>query len=220
MPRALRTGRAALVLLTASFLLQSGCMHARGATAQQKRDYVTDMRDQTLTDLYAENPALRTKVEDAPGYAVFSDLAGGVLFLSTGEGYGVVHDNRTGRDTYMKMAELGAGFGLGMRHFRAVYVFNDASHLRTFVDEGWEFGADVNAAAIVDDQGAAGGVTGDVVGGGVTSEGSGSIGADRDIASGANSAGTGIDVYQITEDGLIARGTVAGTKYWKDTELN
>lgn len=30
----------------------------------------------------------------------------------------------------------------------------------------------------------------------------------------------GITVYQLTKTGLMAQGTLQGTKYWKDDELN
>jgi hypothetical protein len=214
-----RHGRAAILLIAVA-LLHPGCMRPRGATVEDKRAYVKEMRAEALTELYKRDASLRSKVKSAAGYAVFSNLAGGVLFVSTGQGYGVAHNNRTGRDTYMKMAELGAGMGLGMRHFRAVYVFKDASTLETFVEKGWEFGADANVAAIAGGEGVAGGATGDVVAGGVTSGGAGSAGGGGERAAGAGAAGTGIEVYQLTESGLMARGGVAGTKYWKNDELN
>jgi hypothetical protein len=35
-----------------------------------------------------------------------------------------VRDNKTGRDTYMKMGEVGVGLGVGIKDFRAVFVFH------------------------------------------------------------------------------------------------
>jgi lipid-binding SYLF domain-containing protein len=215
-----RSARFVTMLVVAIALLLPGCMRPKGASVAEKRDYVKDMRDEALADLYKRDPTLRGKVQSAAGYAVFSNIAGGILFVSTGQGYGIAHDSRTGRDTYMKMGELGAGMGLGMRHFRGIYVFNSAANFRTFVDSGWEFGGDANVAAMAGEQGVAGGAEGRAAGGGVAAGGAGSVGAGQQGAAGAGSGGSGIEVYELTESGLIARAGVAGTKYWKDDELN
>ena len=220
MKRILRPHRLATLLLVALALLHPSCMRPKGGSVAEKQSYVKEMRDEALADLYKRDASLRSRVRAAAGYAVFSDLAGGFFILSTGQGYGIAHDNRTGRDTYMKMGELGAGLGLGMRHFRAVYLFNDAAQFRTFVDSGWEFSGDANAAAMAKEQGVAGGAGGQAVGGGVAAGGSGSVGAGKEGAGGTGSMGSGIEIYELTESGLIARAGVAGTKYWKDSELN
>jgi len=216
----LRPVRLAIVLLVGLVLVMPGCMRPKGASVAEKRNYVKEMRDEALADLYKRDVNLRGKVQSAAGYAVFSNLAGGILFVSTGQGYGIAHDNRSGKDTYMKMGELGAGMGLGMRHFRGIYVFNDAVNFRKFVESGWEFGGDANVAAMAGEQGVAGGASGQAVGGGVAAGGAGSVGAGSSGAGGAGSTGSDIEVYELTESGLIARAGVAGTKYWKDSELN
>jgi lipid-binding SYLF domain-containing protein len=220
MTRILRSVRSTTLLLVGVALVIPGCMRPRGESVAEKRNYVKEMRDEALADLYKRDADLRGKVQSAAGYAVFSNIAGGILFVSTGQGYGIAHDNRSGRDTYMKMGELGAGIGLGMRHFRGIYVFNDAVNFKTFVESGWEFGGDANAAVMAGEQGVAGGAGGQAVGGGVAAGGSGSIGAGKRGAGGTGSGGTDIEVYELTESGLIARAGVAGTKYWKDSELN
>jgi len=65
--------------------------------------------------------------------------------------------------------------------------------LTKFVNSGWQFGAQADAAAKAGDKGAA-------VGGEVVLD--------------------GITIYQITESGLALRATVRGTKYWKDDDLS
>ena len=216
----LRPVRFATLLLVGLALVMPGCMRPKGASVAEKRAYVEEMRNEALADLYKRDVTLRGKVQSAAGYAVFSNLASGFFLLSTGQGYGIAHDNRTGRDTYMKMGELGAGMGLGMRHFRGIYVFNDAVNFRTFVEKGWEFGGDANVAVMAKEQGVSGGATGQAVGGGVAAGGAGSVGAGKQGAGGAGSGGSDIEVYELTESGVIARAGVAGTKYWKDSELN
>jgi len=219
MRRALRPG-SWMIALAAAALLVPGCLRPRGSSPEAKRAYTNEMRQEALSELYQRDPKLEARVKSAAGYAVFSNLSGGVMMLSTGQGYGVAHDNRSGRDTYMRMGELGAGMGMGFKHFRAVYVFHDASRFQRFVDQGFEFGADVDAAVMAGGEGAAGGATGAVVGGGAAAGGSGSAGMGGSGSGGTGSSSTGIEIYQLTESGLMLRGGVAGTKYWKDSELN
>jgi lipid-binding SYLF domain-containing protein len=45
----------------------------------------------------------------------------------------VVRDNQTGRDIYMKMGEFGIGLGLGVKDFRAVFVFHDHATVERFI---------------------------------------------------------------------------------------
>ena len=151
------------------------------------------MKSQVLKDLYKVKPYARTLVSKAPGYAVFSNANVNLIFASFGGGYGVVKNNKTGKHTYMKMGEVGIGFGLGVKDFRAVFVFHDKTTMNRFINSGWEFGGHADAAAKARDKGGA--VGGEVL-------------ADN------------ITIFQLTEVGLALQATVKGTKYWKDAELN
>jgi lipid-binding SYLF domain-containing protein len=132
-------------------------------------------------------------IKEAAGYGVFSNVNINLLIASAGQGFGVVVDNKTGKQTYMKMAQLGVGLGLGAKDFRAVIIFNNPKTMDSFIDSGWEFGAHADAAAKAEDKGGA--------------------------TSGAVSA-KDMTIYQITKAGLALQATVAGTKYWKDDTLN
>lgn len=179
-------------LLFLCTLVFGGCA-ATGNTATEKRATVEKMRQEVLAELYQVRPATRAFIQKAPGYAVFSNANVNLIFASFGGGYGVVRDARTGRDTYMKMGEAGLGLGLGVKDFRAVFVFDNQATLNRFIESGWEFGAHADAAAKARDKGAA-------VGGEVLAD--------------------GITVFQLTESGLALQATIKGTKYWKDDELN
>lgn len=150
------------------------------------------MQEKTLSDLYKVKPHAKAEIASAPGYAVFSNMNVNVIFASLGGGYGVVME-KGGKRTFMKMAEAGIGLGLGVKDFRAVFVFHDRATLDKFISSGWEFGGHADAAAKASDKGAA-------VGGEVLID--------------------GITIYQLTESGLALQATVKGTKYWKDDELN
>jgi hypothetical protein len=213
--------RLAIVSAIVVAALLGACATPKGASISEKRAYVKQMRDEALADFYRHDPALRQRVRSAPGYAVFSDISVGVLLLGTGHGYGLAHDNRSGRDTYMRMAELGVGLGIGARDFRALYVFQDAATFAAFVEKGWEFGAEADAAAIAGgDKGVAMDTSGHVGAGGVAAGGSTSVGGGGTSERAAGSVGSGIEIYQLTENGLALRAGVEGTKYWKDGELN
>jgi lipid-binding SYLF domain-containing protein len=152
------------------------------------------MRADTLTKFYAEDASIETKVKDAAGYAVFTNVGIKAILLAGGGGYGVVHDNATGEETYMRMGEGGVGLGLGVKDFRALFVIHDEKTLEDFVNGEWTFGAESDAAAKTGEKGGA--------------------------AGGEAVAESGMDVYQLTESGLVLGANLRGTKYWQDSSLN
>jgi hypothetical protein len=66
--------------------------------------------------------------------------------------------------------------------------------MESFMDSGWSFGTEADAAVKGGDGGAA--------------------------TSGAIRVAPGIRVYQITENGLALQANITGTKYWKDKHVN
>ena len=89
----------------------SGCSKAVGDDASEKRTYVQKMKADTLAELYQEKPETKAKIADAVGYGVFSNININLLLLSSGNGYGIVHETSSGDETYMKMRGFGVGFG-------------------------------------------------------------------------------------------------------------
>ncbi len=184
---------AVLSFLAISVILVS-CATPKGVTKHEQRNYVLEMKDKTLAKLYAQKPETKTMMKKAAGYGVFSNIGTHIFLLASGSGYGVVIDNATGRKTYMKMRSVGFGFGLGVKDFRAIFVFKNKRVLNEFIEKGWEFGAQADAAAKSGDKGGA-------VSGEAYTEG-------------------GIAIYQLTEAGVALQATVSGTKFWKDADLN
>lgn len=180
-----------IVFLLASML--GGCATTGATTPNEKRQAILKMKQEVLSDLYRIQPAARSKVAKAPGYAVFSNANINLVLASFSGGQGVVKDNGTGRHTYMNMGEAGIGFGLGVKDFRAVFVFHDRDTMKNFIESGWEFGAHADAAAKAGNKGGA-------VGGEILLD--------------------GVTIYQMTESGLALQATLKGTKYWKDSALN
>jgi lipid-binding SYLF domain-containing protein len=182
------------IILFFGFLFLVGCAKPQGNTPQQKREFVNEMADATLAELYENNPAVESLVQNAVGYGVFSDINTQLLYFGTGNGYGVVTNNADGFKTYMRMGEASAGLGVALTDFREVIIFNDQSVYNDFVTEGWSFGAQGEAAAKYQGTGGA--------------------------ASGEVPLDSAVLVYQITESGIALRANFSASKYWLDGDLN
>lgn len=164
-----------------------------GATPDEKRQAILEMKQEALTKLYEMKPDVRSQVQSARAVGVFSNANVNFILASVGGGYGVISENSSGQNTYMKMGELGVGFGAGVKDFRLIMVFHDSDALERFYDYGVALGAQADVAAKAGEQG-------------------GAVGAEATIDN--------ITIYQFTEAGLALQATIKGTKFWKDSELN
>jgi lipid-binding SYLF domain-containing protein len=160
----------------------------------QARVQVREMSQDALATLYEVLPGARRVIEHSAGYAVFSTFGLKLFFAGGTTGKGVVVNNRTQRQTFMKMLQVQGGLGLGVNQNRLIFVFTNEKALRNFIDQGWEFGGQANLSAMANGQGTQ--------------------------FSGAAAVSPGVYLYQLTNTGLSATITVSGTKYFKDTDLN
>jgi len=182
-------------LLAALLLLGLALAPASQASnVEKERADVQKMASETLERLYKTQPSARNAISRSAGYAVFSAFGTKILIAGGGSGSGVAYDNRTRKAVYMKMVEGQAGLGMGIKKYRLVWVFEKASDLNTFINSGWEVGAQASASAKT-----------------------GTTGASY---SGALSIRPGVWLYQLTDDGLALELTAKGTKYYKDDKLN
>lgn len=113
------------------------------------------MREEVLTELYALKPDTRAQVISTAGYAVFANANVNLILASFGGGLGVVRDNKTGMETFMRMGDVGIGLGAGIKDSRAVFVFHDRAALERFLDVGVSIGGQADFAAKAGDLGAA-----------------------------------------------------------------
>lgn len=167
---------------------------AMAKSTEEKKASILKMRTEVLAQLYGNHPEAEDMIKKAEGYAVFNNGGINLVFLSAGSGKGVAHDNKTGENIFMRMATGGIGIGLGIKDYRAVMIFHKRSAFDTFVDKGWDFSGQADAAATVDDEGGEVNAADTVVG--------------------------GVTVYQMTKNGLALQATLQGTKYWKSKKLN
>ncbi len=160
---------------------------------QEKAD-IRKMAKETMARLYKVQPSAKKAVSKSAGYAVFSNFGLKIFVAGSGTGKGLIIDNKTQKETFMKMFELQAGIGIGIKKFRLVWVFENHKDVTEFINSGWEFGGQTSAAAKLSDEGGA--------------------------FAGAMSVSPGIWLYQLTDDGLALELTGKGTKYYKNDDLN
>jgi len=178
-------------------LFASGAVMAASSESDKEtaRAEIRKTSSQTLAKLYKAQPAARKAVESAAGYATFSNFGMKILVAGSGTGKGIaVKKGGSPREIFMKMAEVQAGLGFGVKKFNLVIVFQNAAAFDRFVNSGWESSTQATAAASDGKAGAA--------------------------YAGAVPMGNGVWAYQLTDKGVAAELTIKGTKYYKDDDLN
>jgi len=179
--------------LAAALILLAG-VTTLAKTKEEKQAEARKKADETLHRLYKMQPTAQAAIKAAAGYAVFNNKGAKILIGGTGSGKGIAVDNKSKQVTYMKMREIQAGLGMGVKKFSVVFVFANKQVLDDFVNGSWDAGGQSTAAA-------------------KSGDGGGSL-------QGAVAGGPGVSVYQMTDKGLALELTVKGTKYSKDDDLN
>jgi lipid-binding SYLF domain-containing protein len=149
---------------------------------------------ETLIKLYKYAPKAKEMIANSYGYATFTNIGVNLIILSAEGGKGMAYNNKTGEIIYLNMGSGGVGFGLGVKDFKAIFLFENKEVFDSFVNSGWEANAQADAAAKAGEHG-------------------GAINAAITIA-------PGVRLYKLTENGLAFQATIQGTKYWKDGDLN
>lgn len=163
-------------------------------TKEELQAEVRNMAKETLAQLYRLQPGAKKAVQSSAGHAVFSNFGMKLGLVGSSMGEGIVVNGETKKETFMKMVELQAGWGYGVKNFKLVWVFQNQKDLSVFINSGWKAGGQTTTAAKMDDKGGA--------------------------FAGAIQVSPGVWLYQMTEDGLALELTVTGAKYYKDDDLN
>jgi lipid-binding SYLF domain-containing protein len=164
---------------------------AQTSDKAKEQEEVLKAAEASLTDFYKADPKLKGMVDKAPGYAVFKTY--GLSFVIGGAGgKGVAYERATKKHTYMHLAQASAGAQIGASETRYLFIFKDTKALHEFINKGWD-------ASVA---------------------GGGSAGTGSKTAGSAEGSFTGGQLYTLTTVGLQAGGAAAGTKVWKDKELN
>ena len=163
--------------------------------AKQRKE-ILEMRDATLKRLYKIKPSVRNEIAKADGYAVFDSNQTNVILLVAGSGDGVLVDNATGQNIFMKMKRLGTGPGVGFKKYKQVLVLKS----RKLVDTFKTVGADVTASGDATFK---------------LSEHQNGKGVDTAV-----SLDPLVSVYQITDRGVLLQANWGGMAYLPDSSLN
>jgi len=158
-----------------------------------KQAEVVKKTQAAMEHFYKAKPELKAAVAKAPGYGIFTTY--GVSFLIGGSGgTGLVHDNKTKKNSFMKVGSASAGLQLGASETEMLFVFKTPAAMNKFIESGWEVTNTATAAA---------GASGAMAGGGKGETGM------QDA-----------ETYTYTKNGLEAGLAVGGSKFWKDKDLN
>ena len=193
MKRRIMTGKV-LVTIAAVLLAFAASIAFAEDTKEEERAQVRSTAADNLERLYKIYPSAEAGIKSAAGYGVFSNFGMKIFFAGGGKGKGVIVNNKTKQETFMKMVEVQAGFGIGVKKFSVIFVFEQEQALNNFINKGWEFSGQATAAAKVEDEGVS--------------------------LAGAVSVSPGVWMYQLTETGIAVELTGKGTKYYKDDDLN
>ena len=183
-----------VAVLAAATMLLGLFAYAAETNKEKDQKEIRNMAQDTLQRLYKAEPKTKAAINHAAGYAVFGNMGVKILLAGGGHGKGIAVNNKTKHETFMKMIEAQAGFGMGVEKFNVVFVFDNEKALDTFINSGWEFGGQSTAAATTGTQGGA--------------------------MSGAVAVSDGVWMYQLTDKGLALDISATGTKYYKDDDLN
>lgn len=163
---------------------------------QKRRDSIRQMRDKTLERLFKAHPKAREEIRKAVGYAVFDASQSNIILLVTGQGIGVAVDNANQQETFMKMARLGTGPGIGHKSYKQVLIFKDRTLFNTFGTVGADVSASGDATLKLKDKG------------------------DSLVFDGTVSFNPLLSVYQMTDRGALLQANWGGVGYLPDGDLN
>ena len=190
----MRSASVSLSILSVVLMVSTFALAADQSKVDKERQEIRKRTKEILAQLYKAEPRAKANIQKAAGYAAFSNFGMKIFVAGSGTGKGVAVDNKTKKEIFMKMIELQAGLGFGVKKFSLVWVFEKPDALATFVNSGWELGGQASAAAKAGEKGA----------------------AFQD----ALAIAPGVWLYQLTETGVALELTAKGTKYYKDDDLN
>ena len=190
----MRSASVSFLTLSAVLVASTFVLATDKAEVDKERQDIRKGSAQILSQLYKAEPKAKVNIQKAAGYATFSNFGMKILVAGSGSGKGVAVNSKTKKETFMKMFEIQAGLGFGVKKFSLVWVFETPDALKTFIDSGWELGGQGSAAVKAGEKGA----------------------AFQD----ALAVAPGVWLYQLTDKGVALELTAKGTKYSKDDDLN
>ncbi len=96
----------ALMVSTAALAGQSNEDKEKQAKADKEPQEIRKTTQDILARLYKAQPSAKTAITKAAGYAVLSNFGMKIFVAGSGTGKGIAVDNKTKKETFMKMIEL------------------------------------------------------------------------------------------------------------------
>ena len=161
-----------------------------------KQAEIRKMREDTLQRLFKAKPQVKAEIAKAVGYAVFDASQTNIILLVTSTGAGLVVDNASGKETFMKMKKVGTGPGVGYKKFKQILVFKNRNLFDLFVTVGADVAVNADATVKLD--------------------------ADKKgiVLDGTTSFNPELSVYQLTDRGVMLQANWGGVAYLPDSDLN
>jgi lipid-binding SYLF domain-containing protein len=183
-----------LLSIAIAAVLATGCISPSGVTPDEQSHYMKGVYNSAMERFYSSQPSLRELVKESAGHVVFTSVDGQYVFIGAGNGYGMAVDSKTGKHTHLKRIELGLGLGLGLRSYQTLIVFRDEASLGALLERGWDMSGDATAAFQAGEKG-----------------GSAAL---------AGTPFTGVQIWELTDAGVILKLAVNGSKAWGNEDLN
>lgn len=161
-------------------------------TPEKTRERIDSVAAETLEKLFASNSEAKDLFDISHGYAVFDARQITLVEATAGYGRGVAVAKEDESKTYMSMGTGGVGLSLGIGGFdrKIVMLFEEAEIFRQFVDNGYD----------------------------ATAQAGTMFGDDKE--SQEVRFVDGRSIFVLTKKGWKVSASAAGTKYWKDADLN
>jgi hypothetical protein len=171
-----------------------GVAFAADADVAKKQAEIQKAAKAALERFYKADPKLKAQVDQSPGYAVVTSF--GISFISVGPAAMASPTTvRPARTPISAWRKASAGVQVGAAQTDTLMIFKTPAALAKFIDKGWEFGG----AAVRKRRPAA--------------RPSVQAGGGENTIADAN-------YYTLTKNGLQVGGAFAGTKFWKNKDLN
>ncbi len=174
---------------------QTGEANLHGTPAQNRKE-LEKMAEQTISQLRQQNKNAEQALDQAYGFAVFDTTKGGAIVTGVG-GTGVAMTSAglksreaSSNETFMHVGGAGVGLTAGLSNYKLILLFKNEKTYNDFTRGEWTGASSAQATA-------------------------GKSGAQSEAA-----WHNGVEVYRMTDGGLIAGVDVSGLKFWPSDKLN
>ena len=124
---------AAAVVLAASL---AACQSSDTAMRDDAVAFAQFASREARAEFVQAEPALTGRMGAAAGWAAFGSTGDNLFARRRGNALGIAHDNRTGKQTPIRVNVAGSDRAEGLQRYRGLFVFEDAAAFAQFVRGG------------------------------------------------------------------------------------